>query len=332
MEFSAFPLTLPSCCLAGIASHLCYFIRGEHHRPIGTIATFFVVIPVTITALQVQFFDIPLGLACWFTFLIASAYAIGLFSSIAIYRVFFHPLRQFVGPVAMRITKLAHIYRSYKLDNHLQLEELRNQYGEFVRTGPNELTIFRSDAHTALYGPQSKCTKAAFYDLMYPIVSLQTTRDKADHTRRRRIWDRAFSVKAINGYHPRLVAHLDAFERKLADKKNQAINVTDWFNFLSFDIMGDVSFGTEFNLVKTGKMHFAIEKIRVGTVPLGIMLHAPWLFRLVSCVPGAMRTWYQLVRWCSEEALRRLKVSKAMLCQHWSSERLSLTIESFIEE
>lgn len=310
MEFSSVPLTLLSSCLAGVASHLCYFIRGEHHRQIRNIAIFVLGIAVTITALQVQIFDVPLGHAHRLTSLMASAYAVGLFSSITLYRAFFHPLRQFAGPVAMKITKLAHVYQSYKLDNYLQLEELRKQYGEFVRTGPNELTIFRPDAHTAIHGPQSKCKKAEWYDLMYPSVSLQTTRDKADHNRRRRIWDRAFSVKTINGYHPRVVAHLDEFERELANKQHQAIDVTDWFNFLSFDVMGDVSFGTEFNLVKTGKMHFAIETIRAGGVPLGIMSPVPWLFRLIASIPGAMRPFHQMVGWCRGEALRRLKVSR----------------------
>ena len=312
MESSAFPLTLLACCLAGVASHLCYFIRGEHHRHVGRLATFVVVVPVTFTALIVQFSDIPLGLACRLTFLMTSAYAAGLFSSITIYRAFFHRLRQFPGPVAMRITKFAHMYRSRKLDNYLQLGSLRKQYGDFVRTGPNELTIFRPDAHTAMHGPQSKCNKPEWYDLTYPMVSMQQTRDKADHNRRRRIWDKAFSVKAINGYHPRVVAHLDAFERKLADQQNQAINMTDWFNFLSFDIMGDVSFGTEFNLVETGKIHFAIKMIRAGAIPVGLMTPVPWLFRLVSSIPGAMRTFHQLIRWSKEEAVRRLQVSRAI--------------------
>ena len=312
LEFSALPLTLLSCGIAGVASHLCYFIRGEHIRQIGRTATFVFALPVTFTALRVQFFDVPLGLAYRLTFLMAFAFAIGLFSSITLYRAFFHPLRQFAGPVAMRITKLAHVYRSRNLDNYLQLDELRKQYGDFVRTGPSELTIFRPDAHTAIHGPQSKCKKSEWYDLLYPIVSMQTTRDKADHNRRRRIWDRAFSVKAINGYHPRVVSHLDAFERKLATKQNQAINMTDWFNFLTFDIMGDVSFGTEFNSVKTEKVHFAIEMIRAGGVPIGRISSVPWLFRLVASIPGAMRPFHQLIGWCREEAVRRLKVGRAI--------------------
>ena len=312
MESSALPLALVACCLAGVASHLCYFIQGEHHRHVGRLATFVVMVPVTFTALIVQFFDVPLELAYRLTFDMTSAYAAGLFSSITLYRAFFHRLRQFPGPAAMRITKFAHVYRSRKLDNYLQLGKLRKQYGDFVRTGPNELTIFRPDAHTAIHGPQSKCKKHDWYDLTLPMVSLQTTRDKADHSRRRRTWDRAFSVKAVNGYHPRVVAHLDAFECKLADQQNQAINVTDWFNFLSFDIMGDVSFGTEFNLVKTGKIHFAIGLIRAGAIPIGFLTPVPWLFRLVASIPGAMRPFFQLVRWSREEAVRRLKVSRAI--------------------
>ena len=302
---------------AGVASHLCYFIGGEHHREIKKLLGLTFAIPVTITAIQIHLLRIHCGQANVNTISMMLAYFAALFVSMGIYRLYVRPLRDFPGPRAMRVSKLVHVLRSRKLDNYLQLESLRQEYGDFVRTGPNELTIFRPDAHIALHGPQSRCTKAVWYDMTWPTVSLQTTRDRADHNRRRRIWDRAFSVKAINGYEPRVVRHINELERKLATGKQGRhaaveVDVTNLFNFLIFDIMGDVSFGVEFNLVKTGKMHFAIEKMRAGMVPVGILSPVPWLFRMMTAIPGVLRPWNQLLRWCREESTRRLKVGRRL--------------------
>lgn len=61
--------------------------------------------------------------------------------------------------------------------------------------GPNELTIFKPEAVPALDGPGTKCTKTLWYDVLYPRVSVATTRDKSIHKKRRQIWDHAFSVQ-----------------------------------------------------------------------------------------------------------------------------------------
>ena len=61
--------------------------------------------------------------------------------------------------------------------------------------GPNELSIRTPEALIAVHGPQSKCNKAPFYDLLLPRLSIVTTRERSLHDRRRRIWDQAFRIK-----------------------------------------------------------------------------------------------------------------------------------------
>jgi hypothetical protein len=64
------------------------------------------------------------------------------------------------------------------------------------RVGPNELTIFTPEGLTAIAGPGSKCTKAAWYDgAAMPFGTLHTTRDRVAHDKRRKTWDRGFSAK-----------------------------------------------------------------------------------------------------------------------------------------
>ena len=181
--------------ILGVLSHVCYFKYGEHHLRAPWYCLLAIWIFCVAVGAEVFLFSLSSKEASALAIRGLAAYVLGLFSSIVIYRLFFHSLRDFPGPKAMAISKLVHVFNSRKLDNYLQLDKLRQQYGDIIRTGPSELCIFRPEAYYAICGPQSKCTKAPMYDLMQPIVSVHSTRDPADHDRRRKIWDRAFSIK-----------------------------------------------------------------------------------------------------------------------------------------
>ena len=64
-------------------------------------------------------------------------------------------------------------------------------------SGPSELSINDPKAVVAIHGPQSKCVKGPWYNVLHPAVSLQMIRNKPDHIRRRKVWDRGFSAKGM---------------------------------------------------------------------------------------------------------------------------------------
>jgi cytochrome P450 len=81
---------------------------------------------------------------------------------------------------------------------HRDLEDMHRQYGDYVRTGPRELSINRPSAVHAFCGPQSPCTKPTWYSHVSDDktqISLNSTRDPEVHRRRRRACDRGFSMK-----------------------------------------------------------------------------------------------------------------------------------------
>lgn len=62
--------------------------------------------------------------------------------------------------------------------------------------GPGELSIASPNAANAILGPSSTCLRSPWYENDAGIMqSLLTIRDPHLHESRRRIWDRAFSVK-----------------------------------------------------------------------------------------------------------------------------------------
>lgn len=119
----------------GVASHLLLFIRGEWH----------VLAPQVLSSYIFSFF-LVIGLYHWgadenvssstsVTLHLTLCHLLGLFGSIIIYRIAFHPLRRFPGPVFAKLSKLWHIWGCRTSQNHLFLDNLRKKYGDFVRTG-----------------------------------------------------------------------------------------------------------------------------------------------------------------------------------------------------
>lgn len=57
------------------------------------------------------------------------------------------------------------------------------------------MTLYGPEAYHALHGIDSVYTKAAYYDVLHPMISLDSVRDPKVHAHRRRVWDRAFNIK-----------------------------------------------------------------------------------------------------------------------------------------
>lgn len=121
--------------ILGVLAHHGVFIRGEWHLRAPTVVMFHIAFAACIWGIwnwqhpggRYRGFGTVAGLA--------SCYILGLFSSITIYRIFFHRLRHFPGPRLAAVTKLWHVFQCRDSRNHLVLDSMHKQYGNFVRTG-----------------------------------------------------------------------------------------------------------------------------------------------------------------------------------------------------
>ncbi|TVY92722.1 Cytochrome P450 monooxygenase [Lachnellula willkommii] len=273
----------------GVASHLGYFIHGEHHMQGTRIYLSFFAVTTFLFVSVIRLDGNHSYLAASQTTAAASlSYLSTLTLSILTYRVFFHPLRNFPGPFSAKLSNFSHVFRIFKDSrNFIEVDKLHQEYGEFVRFGPNEITTTSPDAVAILLGSGSKCSKAPWYDCVtYPNVSLQLTRSRVLHDKRRRIWDRAFTMKALREYESRVRTYTNQLISVLDTKTGQSINASLWFNFYSFDIMGDMAFGQSFDMMKSGEKHSAIEILHGGMKPLGVFTPISWILPLLLDIPG----------------------------------------------
>ncbi|KAF2870137.1 cytochrome P450 [Massariosphaeria phaeospora] len=160
---------VPMAIVAGICAHHGVFIHGEWHLRLHTIAFGHLILfgCFYYASQRSASYNSP---ALLNTAIMLLAYLTTLFSSMTIYHLFFHRLVRFPGPRLAAISKFWHIHQARHSKNHEVMQAMYEQYGPYVRTGPNELTIFHPDAIEILDSTKSNTIKDEFYDLIHPLV------------------------------------------------------------------------------------------------------------------------------------------------------------------
>src|ERR1700709_1641128 len=106
------PLSLQKICIhsavVGIVSHLGYFIRGEHHLESVRLFRLSILFPVVLVVVLWTTYDISPTEAAKVAGAMFTSYLLALWTSMTIYRLIFHRLRSFPGPVLAKISKLSH--------------------------------------------------------------------------------------------------------------------------------------------------------------------------------------------------------------------------------
>lgn len=200
----------------------------------------------------------------------------GLFlytTSLVVYRVFFHPLAKYPGPFLAKITDAYQLYHAWKGDRHLDFWRMHEKYGRVVRFGPNSVSFNSNTALKEIYGFRSNVRKAEFYNAFaHPTANTHNTRDKEVHARKRRVMAQSFSDGAIREMEKYVLANVRTFTDQIGtgvsdEKKGWSVpkNMTDWFNYLAMDILGDLCYGKAFHMLEAPDNRFALELIAAAT-------------------------------------------------------------------
>lgn len=121
---------------AGALSHWTYFLHGEHHLSAPYLLRIALLIPIVTSTYLWKYTVLDAVQAITLTAQLGASYYAALYTSILLYRVFFHRLRAFPGPFAARATKLWHVWKlAPNSKNYKELNGLRETYGDYVRTG-----------------------------------------------------------------------------------------------------------------------------------------------------------------------------------------------------
>lgn len=291
----------------GVVSHQYYFRPGEHHLyPLKYLQWYTFALILTITSLSVgtdkSLSDSAKSTAGWML-----AYFIGLYASLVFYRLLFHPLGKIPGPYGARLSGLWFSYSLRNMPAFRRLEALHSQYGPVVRVGPSDVSVTHPEAVDIIYGYQSRCSKNAFYDNAHPMASLHSYRSRAAHDKRRRIWSTGFGDKAMRGYETRVRRYQEMLFAGLDGVAGQVINVSQWFGFYTYDVMGDLAFGRSFDMLESSANHWAIRVLENGITPF--KYYPPsWVFRCLVTLPFLSKDWHRFIEFTTQKMVHRMNV------------------------
>ncbi|MCJ1289044.1 hypothetical protein MMC34_000576 [Xylographa carneopallida] len=215
----------------------------------------------------------------------------------AIYNIYFHPLAAFPGSRFAAATKLPVAYASLSGNLPRWLHALHTAYdSDVVRTSPDELSFTAPAAWHDMYA-QIPGRKAFPKDLrLFVGIDSIVTASDADHSRLRRILAHAFSDKALREQEPLLQTHVDDFlvglRAQIAGPARGNVDLTPWFSWYTFDVIGDLSFGESFDCLRHERLHpwvAALFKALQFVVFVSVTMQFPPADRaLRACIPRSM--------------------------------------------
>ncbi|KAK2040847.1 cytochrome P450 [Colletotrichum somersetense] len=171
-----------------------------------------------------------------------------------VYRLWFHPLAKIPGPKYMAVCDVFSQWRTFiTLDMSLYMVDLHRKYGPIVRIGPNRLAMEGSIAWPQVYSVRSSSDGTEFgkqRGYLYPTDHLSLLgANKDDHRRQRRQLNHAFSAAALHEQEHIVMKYINQFISILTEKakKGEVLNIVDWINYTTFDIIGDLCFADAFH-------------------------------------------------------------------------------------
>ncbi|KAK3367574.1 cytochrome P450 [Podospora didyma] len=169
-------------------------------------------------------------------------------------RRFFHPLRLIPGPWLNSITELPAAFNLLSGNQHTYYRKLHEKYGPVVRVSPDEVGFVTAEAREEIYGLRKgglNMEKSPIFLGAVGSVDGQTGVSLAlnkDHARQRRALGYLFTNSALLRLEDVLQEHirkLVAIIRSTTSEK-RAMDVSDWYTYLAFDLMGDLCFAEPF--------------------------------------------------------------------------------------
>ncbi|KAG9195827.1 hypothetical protein G6011_00948 [Alternaria panax] len=209
--------------------------------------------------------------AVWLVLEFGLVYALGL----AIYRIYLHPLRRIPGPKHFAVSGLPQA-----IDNQFRgvftrkVLHFHEKYGDIVRTGPNHVHMNGTIGWPEVFGhTRSGRPEFSHWDNFY----------------QRRLLAHAFSDAAIKEQEALIKQYVDKLFDQLRKEAAQEgpTDMLQWYNFTTFDIIGDLVFGEPFHCLDNSNYHpwismiFASIRAGAGMMALLRMPLLHWILRLI---------------------------------------------------
>lgn len=246
------------------------------------------------------------------------------------YNVFLHPLRDFPGPLANRASGLPNVISMLRGKWTTDLLPVVEKYGPVVRIRPDELLFTDPDAWKDIYshhnGAVVKGEELGKSTLFYqtPGVTPSLLGESRDnHALIRRQFNYGFSDKILRDQEPIVKGYVDLLMQRLRERCSPAhesenqkekssrpgteFDMRHWYNYTTFDIIGDMAFGEPFGSLESGQENEMVKNIEQGLArqSIGTAFKLLGLGSMISWLAGRNSRFRREHGKRTEEKLRR---------------------------
>ena len=198
---------------------------------------------------------------------------------LVIYRLTSHPLARFPGPKHYAVSTLPYAYKNHLLGQFGHAaRDLHRKYGPVVRIAPNRLMVDGAVGWQDVFMHKPGRNLPEFGKEARSIgpeaeKSLLGAPTREAHRRQRRQLAHGFSEAAIYEQEPIISYYVDLFVRRLSEnsKGGKPLDLHQWLNYLTFDIIGDLAMSESFGSLESSDYH-------------------PWVQNLIRTFQGIKKT------------------------------------------
>ncbi|KAI2477912.1 CypX Cytochrome P450 [Pyrenophora tritici-repentis] len=172
---------------------------------------------------------------------------------------------------------------------------LHQRYGPIVRIAPNEIAVADPEAIRTIYSSHSGFVKTDFYLPFratwgkYPDAF--TNLDERQHAERRRIVNQVYSMSNIIQLEDSVDKCVQMLMEKLAESatRTTAIDISQWFQWYSFDVIGELFFSRMFGFLEGAYDHGGnIHALDLLIPFIAVACASPAFLRPLVLISGAM--------------------------------------------
>jgi cytochrome P450 len=173
-----------------------------------------------------------------------------------------------------------------------RVKQLHDKYGSIVRVGVNELSMNDSRAWKDIFNRRDMLRPPQWGARppgveAYNVISANA----ADHARFRKALAPAYSEKSVHQYEPvvrfyfdKLMSKLDELIRNGNDGNSTVVDLVEWTNYTTFDVIGELSWSKSYDCLEKGTGHaFMGVLLHFQAVLIGASIsYYPWLNMLLA--------------------------------------------------
>ena len=179
--------------------------------------------------------------------------------------------------------------------------ELHLKYGNVVRVQPNELSFTVPSAWSEIFMSRPQLPKPVIGTMVNvngvrPVVA---ELKPEDHLRQRKVLNHGFSNKALAMQESILQQYANLLVKRFGEYATSGveIDISDWYQFITFDVISDLVFGKSFASLEKSEYHPWIKTLfaglKVGSIFTGFSYFPSCRF-LGHCIPNLVKNFLRL--------------------------------------